>query len=139
MPETIIKKETISSDKDGTLEKVYFEGKARPDGTVSEPWEIRATGRKVQELRGAFKDSAPEMLHQGMKEWSDGGGDLTITRPDGSSDTIRADKEQLYRSMPGFGVARVKVGITVPQMPWHKACGHSKAQNCHCKGEDADG
>ena len=139
----VTKKEVISKDKDGKLEKVYFEKEARTlkreDGTeytkLVEPWELRAEGKKLQELKGAFKDSAPQMLHQGMKDWESGGGDLKITRPDGSVDVIRADKEPLYRSQPGFCQKRVRVGITMPHMPWHKPCGHSKAQHCHCGRE----
>lgn len=121
MPEEIVKTEVISSDKDGTLEKVYF--KKRPKAVTNEegvseqkmvqPWEIRATGRKVQELRGAFKDSGPEMMHEGYKEWQANGGDLKITKPDGSVDTIRADKEELYRQQPGFCQARVRPGMTI--------------------------
>ena len=144
MPETIVKTETISSDKDGTLEKVYFEKEARTvkkdDGTeetkLVQPWEVRATGRKVQELRGSFKDSGPEMFQQGLKDWEDHGGGLKITKPDGSVDEIRADKEELYRSMPGFCQSRIRPGIVMPQMPWHKACGHSRHQDCHCGGSN---
>ena len=118
MPETIVKTEPISSDKDGTLEKVYFEKRAKIDEETGEtkfvqPWEIRATGKKVQELKGAFKDSGPEMMHQGVKEWEKGGGDLKITRPDGSVDVVRADKEEMYRRQPGFCKARVRPGIEV--------------------------
>lgn len=79
------------------------------------------------------------MYHEGMKEWERGGGELKITKPDGSIDTIRADKEELYRSMPGFCSSRVRPGITIPQLPWHKPCGHSKAQRCHCGGDEVDG
>ena len=52
-------------------------------------------------------------MHDGMKEWNDNGGDLKITRPDGSVDTIRADKEDMYRRQPGFCVARVSAGLTI--------------------------
>ena len=57
------------------IEKIYEPEYDRPvlneDGTQAKnedgtdkvkrvrPWEIRATGKEVQELRGAFKDSAP--------------------------------------------------------------------------------
>lgn len=136
--EKVVKVESIANDKDGTLEKVYFEPRAVvEDGKtrISEPWEIRATGKKVNELKGAFKQQAPEMLHQGMQDWAQGGGDLKITRPDGSSDIVRADKEHLYRQMPGFCESRIRVGVVMPHMPWHKPCGHSKSQACHCEEE----
>jgi hypothetical protein len=139
----ITKRDIISQDKDGKLEKVYFQKEARiikhDDGTqetkIVEPWEIRAEGRKLQELRGAFKETAPEMLHNGMKEWEKGGGTLVVTKPDGTTDTIRADKEQMYREMHGFCKTRVRPGIMMKQMPWHKPCGHSKYQACHCEEE----
>jgi hypothetical protein len=145
--ETIVKTEVISKDKDGTLEKVYFQKEARTvkkdDGTeetkLVEPWELRATGRKTHELRGAFKESGREMFQEGLKEWDQAGGDLKITRPDGSVDTIRADKESIYRQQPGFCQTRIRPGITMPQMPWHKPCGHSRHQECHCEGENVDG
>lgn len=111
--ERIVKRESISSDKDGTLEKVWFQPQAKPDGTLTEPWEVRATGRKVNELRGAFKDTAPQMLQEGMKSWEAGGGDLVITKPDGSTDTVRADMESQYRNLPGFCETRVNPGIQV--------------------------
>jgi hypothetical protein len=138
----ITKVDLISQDKDGKIEKVYFQKEARivkkDDGTqetkIVEPWEIRAEGRKLQELKGAFKDSAPQMLHQGMKDWEAGGGNLVITTPNGT-DTIRADKEHLYRGRPGFMESRVRPGIMMEQMPWHKPCGHSKYQACHCEEE----
>ena len=118
-----------------------IEQTVNPDGTVTEKripqWEIKARGKKyVKELKGIFKDSAPQMMHEGLKEWKDKGGDLKITRPDGSVDTIRADKEdQLRASYPGFCKTRVRPGIMMPQAPWHKPCGHSKVQKCHCGGE----
>ena len=95
-----------------------FEYETGPDGKVVEKvipqWEIKAHGKKyVQELRGMFKDSAPQMMHEGFKEWNDNGGDLKITRPDGSVDTVRADKEEMYRRQPGFCESRVRPGMTI--------------------------
>lgn len=110
MPEKVVKTEVIANDKDGTLEKVYFEKQHRTsvnhetgleETKQVQPWEIRATGRKTQELKGAFKDSGPEMMHEGWKEWNSIG-ETKITRPDGSVDTVRADKEEMYRNQPGF-------------------------------------
>jgi hypothetical protein len=117
----ITKREVISEDKDGKLEKVYFQKEARiakrDDGTeytkIVEPWELRAHGRKLQELRGAFKESAPQMMHEGAKEWERHGGGEVITKPDGTTDTVRADKVAMYRERPGFCVRRIRPGITV--------------------------
>ena len=137
------KKEQKEPEKEG-IEKIdlppKIEQTIHPDGTVTEKripqWEIKARGKKyVKELRGIFKDSAPQMMHEGVKEWNAHGGDLKITRPDGSTDIIRADKEPLYRAMPGFCQTRIRPGITMPHMPWHKPCGHSRAQSCHCGGD----
>lgn len=115
--EEVVRTESISKDKDGTLEKVYFRPEARADGTLSEPWEIRATGRKVNELRGAFDDVKHSMLHESEKEWKQNGGDCVITKPDGSTDTVRADWEQNYRQMSGFCVAATKPTFLVAA-PW---------------------
>lgn len=88
----------------------------QPDGTekpeVRTPWEIRATGKDVQQLRGIFKESAKDMFHESLTEWQSIG-ETTITKPDGSTDVIRADKEHLYRSQPGFCQSRVRPGTVV--------------------------
>ena len=115
------KDQKTEPEKEG-IEKIdlppRYEYETGPDGKVVEKvipqWEIRAKGSKyVQELRGIFKDSATEMMHEGMKEWNANGGDLKITRPDGSVDTVRADKEELYRRQPGFceTATRPTVGV----------------------------
>jgi hypothetical protein len=57
----------------------------------------------VKELKGIFKESAPQMMHEGWKEWNSIG-EEKITRPDGSVDTVRADKLEMYRKQPGFCV-----------------------------------
>jgi hypothetical protein len=98
-----------------------FEYETGPDGKVVEKvipqWEIRAHGKKyVQELRGMFKDSAPQMMHDGWKEWN-AIGEEKITRPDGSVDTVRADKVEMYRRQPGFCVAATRPTFTV-NAPW---------------------
>lgn len=106
------------------IEKVYLPPEARtvknPDGTETTkmvtPWEIRASGKEVNELKGAFKDSGHQMMHEGWKEWNSIG-ETKITRPDGSVDTVRADKEQLYRQQPGFCVSATRPGI-VCDVPW---------------------
>ena len=141
----MLKQPTKEPLKEG-IEKIdlppRIEQTVNPDGTVTEKkipqWEIKARGVKyVKELKGIFKDSAPQMIHEGMKEWNDNGGDLRITRADGSSDIIRADKEQMLRATyPGLCQHRLRPGITMPHMPWHKPCGHSKVQACHCGGDD---
>jgi len=125
MSEHAEKIEVIESDADGTLERVTFpecwKMVRQKDGTekaeLLHPWELRATGKKTNELRGAFKDVKDSMLHEGMEDWNRGGGDLKITRPDGSVDTVRADKEQLYRQMPGFCEHAVRPTV-VCNVPW---------------------
>lgn len=108
------------------IEKVYLPPEQRsvlnPDGTVKEvktvnPWEIRATGKDVQQLRGIFKESGQDMMHEGMKEWDAHGGGVKITRPDGSVDTVRADKEAMYRAHPGFCVTATRPTF-VCEVPW---------------------
>lgn len=121
----VTKTDVISKDKHGTLEKVYFAKEARivkrDDGTeytkLVEPWEIRAKGvKKVKELRGAFKESAPQMFHENWKEWKRIG-EETITKPDGSTDVVRADKLQGYREMPGFCVHATRPTFLLA-VPW---------------------
>jgi hypothetical protein len=108
-----------------SIEKVYLPPEQRTilntDGTVKEvktvnPWEIRATGKDVQQLRGIFKDSAPQMMHEGFQEWKSIG-ETKITRPDGSVDTVRADKEEMYRKQPGFCVHATRPTFTL-NVPW---------------------
>jgi hypothetical protein len=89
-----------------------FEYETGQDGKVIEKkipqWEIRAHGKKyVQELRGIFKESAPQMAHEQWLEWNKIG-DEKITRPDGSVDTVRADKVDMYRQHPGFCVTATR-------------------------------
>lgn len=121
----VTKTDVIAKDKHGSLEKVYFEKEMRivnhDDGTQSqklvEPWEIRAKGNKhLQALRGAFKESGPQMFHDNWKEWKRIG-EETITKPDGSTDVVRADKLQSYREMPGYCVHATKPTFTV-NVPW---------------------
>ena len=119
-----VRVEQLANDKDGTLEKRYFRPEARivknDDGTQTqktvEPWEVHATGKKCYELKGAFKDSAPQMMQDGWKEWQKIG-EVTITKPDGSTDVVRADKEQMYRDQPGFCVHATKPTFTC-NVPW---------------------
>lgn len=142
----VIKREIISQDKDGTLEKIWEQPYDRltvqEDGTEKtervEPWEVRATGKKVQELRGAFKESAPQMLHE-QAELNKKIGMQRITLADGSVDSVRADHVDKLRARPGVCRTRIRPGITMPQMPWHKPCGHSRYQTCHCEGDNLDG
>ena len=120
-----VKTEPKPKPKEG-IEKVYLPPEQRtvlnPDGTVKEvktvtPWEIRATGVKyVKELKGIFKESAPQMMHEGWKEWNSVG-EEKITRPDGSVDTVRADKVAMYRQQPGFCVAATRPTFNLA-VPW---------------------
>jgi hypothetical protein len=120
LPANIIKREIISQDKDGTLEKVWEQPYDRvtiqEDGTEKiervEPWEIRATGRKTQELRGAFKDSAPQMLHESA-ELNRKIGMEKLTLANGSVDEFRADHIDMLRTGPGVGVRRVRPGVVI--------------------------
>lgn len=106
------------------IEKVWLPPEKRtvknPDGTETtktvNPWEIRASGKEVNELSDAFKDSGPEMMHEGWKEWNSIG-ETTITKPDGSTDVVRADKEHLYQAMPGFCKSATRPTFTV-NVPW---------------------
>jgi len=106
------------------IEKTYLPPEARterqPDGTwktkMVTPWEIKATGKEVNELSDAFKDSGPAMMHESWKEWKSIG-EETITKPDGSTDTVRADKLDQYRQMPGFCVSATRPTFTV-NVPW---------------------
>ena len=125
------------------IEKVYLPPEQRPvlnpDGTVKEvktvhPWEIRASGKEVQELRGVFKDSAPQMMHEGFNEWKSIG-ETKITRPDGSVDTVRADKEAMYRSQPGFCVSATRPIFTVHGFGSMKKEGITRARYLYSKGE----
>ena len=79
-------------------------------------WEIKATGKEVYELRGVFKDSAPQMMHDGWLEWQRIGEEV-ITKPDGSTDIVRADHLDNYRRQPGFCVKATRPTFTC-NAPW---------------------
>lgn len=119
-----VRTEVISSDKDGTLEKRYFPKEMRQtkaeDGTVKmetiEPWEVHATGKKCQELRGAFKESGPQMTHEKLEEIKKVG-EAKITRPDGSVFKVRADTERVFRDQPGYCVHATRPTFTC-NVPW---------------------
>jgi len=119
-----VRTELLESDKDGTLEKRWFRKEARnvkgEDGTerteIVEPWEIHATGKKCYELKGAFKDSGPQMMHEKMME-IEKIGEVTITRPDGSLFRVRADKEHLFLDQPGYCQHAVRPTFTC-NVPW---------------------
>lgn len=125
------------------IEKVYLPPEQRSilndDGTVREvktvtPWEIRASGREVQELRGVFKDSAPQMMHESWQKAQRIG--LTkITKPDGTSDEVLADKEALYRQQPGFCVSAVRPTFTMPGFGGMKAAGLTRMRIRYSNGE----
>jgi hypothetical protein len=114
------------------ITKTYLPPEARTvqneDGTETTkmvtPWEVKwekdekkdPEGKERHELDDVFKDSAPQMMHDGWKEW-DAIGETTITKPDGSTDVVRADKEHLYRSQPGFCVHATRPTFTC-NVPW---------------------
>lgn len=115
---------TSPKQKEG-IEKIdlppRFEYETGPDGKVVEKvipqWEVRAHGKKyVKELSGMFKDSAPQMAHEQWKEWHSIG-EEKITRPDGSVDTVRADKVEMYREHAGFCVAATRPTFNI-DVPW---------------------
>jgi hypothetical protein len=122
--DTPVRVELLESDKDGTLEKRWFKKEGRnvrgDDGTerveIVEPWEVHATGKKCYELKGAFKDSGPQMTHEKLTEIKKIG-ETTITRPDGSLFTVRADKEHLFRDQPGYCQRAVRPTM-VCNVPW---------------------
>lgn len=116
--------ETKEPQKEG-IEKIdlppRFEYETGPDGKTIEKvipqWEIKAHGKKyVQELKGIFKDSAPQMMHETWKEWKSIG-EEKITRPDGSVDTVRADMVDKYRAHPGFCATAIRPTFVV-DVPW---------------------
>lgn len=114
------------------ITKTYLPPEARtvknPDGTETTkmvtPWEVKwekdekkdPEGKERHELDDVFKDSGPEMMHEGFNEWKSIG-ETKITRPDGSTDIVRADKEELYRRQPGFCVKATRPTFTV-NVPW---------------------
>lgn len=81
-----------------------------------EPYEIKATGKDCMELMGAFKDSKDAMLHEQSIAW-DRVGETKITLPNGQVDTVRADKEQLYRNQPGCCKHATRPTFVV-DVPW---------------------
>lgn len=97
-------------------------------------WEINATGKEVHELDGIFKDSAPQMMHETWKEWKEIG-ETVITRPDGSKDTIRADKEQLYRNHEGFCVHAVRPTFSVDGFGGMKRAGLTRFKARYVNGQ----
>jgi hypothetical protein len=118
---------TSPKPKEG-IEKIdlppRFEYETGPDGKVIEKvipqWEIRATGKKyVQELRGIFKGSGEQMLHESLME-NKAIGLEKITRPDGSTDEVRADKVEMYRRQPGFCVHATRPTFVL-NVPWEGA------------------
>jgi len=79
-------------------------------------WEINASGKEVGELQGMFKDSAPQMMHETWKEWK-AIGEEKITKPDGSTDVVRADQVENYRRMEGFCVSATRPTFAC-NVPW---------------------
>jgi hypothetical protein len=79
-------------------------------------WEINATGKEVNELEGIFKESAPQMMHDTWKQWRDIG-EEKITKPDGSTDVVRADHLETYRKIPGFCQAATRPTFSC-NVPW---------------------
>ena len=97
-------------------------------------WEINATGKEVNELEGIFKDSAPQMMHDTWKEWQSVG-EATITKPDGSTDVVRADHFENYRQMPGFCVKATKPTFMVNGFGGMKAAGIRRMKIRYHNGE----
>ena len=126
------------------IEKVYLPKEQRTvlntDGTIKDvkevtPWEVRASGKEVQELRGMFKDTAPAMMHETWKEWKSIG-KTVITRPNGAAPIeIRADKEAHYRGYPGFCKTRVRAGVTISGFGGMKASGLTRSKILYKDGE----
>lgn len=132
-----------AQQKEG-IEKVYLaprhETVNNEDGTVTvkeiPQWEVRAKGKKyVKELRGMFKDSAQDMMHQSLKENKAAGGDVKITRPDGSVDTVRADREDMVRRMPGFCVHATRPTFTMDGFGGMKSSGFTRMRIRYHNGQ----
>ena len=98
----------------------------REDGTVETKhipqWEINATGKEVYELEGIFKNSAPDMMHETWKEWKSIG-EETITKPDGSTDVVRADWVDRYKAHEGFCVKSIRPTFSMDGMGGMRAQG----------------
>ena len=125
------------------IEKVWLPPEQKsvlnPDGTVKEvktvrPWEIRATGKEVQELRGVFKESAPQMMHESWRK-AQKVGMTKITRPDGSTDDVLADTEAMYRQQPGFCVSATRPTFTMSGFGGMRRDGITKMRIRYRNGE----
>lgn len=110
----------------------------REDGTVETKhipqWEINATGKEVNELEGIFKDSAPQMMHETWKEWKSIG-EETITKPDGTTDVVRADWVDRYRQQDGFCKAAVRPTFAVDGFGGMKAAGLTRMRIRYHNGQ----
>lgn len=98
------------------IEKVWLpkEARIKKDGTteIVEPWEIRATGKDVQALKGALKENAEKEFHEHVQE-DEKIGMEKITRPDGSVDEVRADWVPRLRQEYGFCRHAVRSSISI--------------------------
>lgn len=111
-----------------------FDEHGKPMEETVRPWRIEATGKEVNELRGTFKDTAPQMLHESAKEWEARGGSVKITKPNGEVDDVRADLLDRYRAKPGFCKTRIRPGITVSGFGGMRKRGISRYRAVYSKG-----
>lgn len=74
------------------------------------------------------------MMQDGWKEWQKYGQE-TITKPDGTTDVVRADKLQMYRDQPGFCVQRIRPGITISGFGGMKREGLTRMRIRYSNGE----
>lgn len=97
-------------------------------------WEVNATGKEVHELEGIFKESAPQMMHETWKEWQSIG-EETITKPDGSTDVVRADQVKNYRQIDGFCVKATRPTFVVNGFGGMRAAGLTRCRIRYHNGE----
>mgnify|MGYP001478760318 CR=1 FL=1 len=115
-----------------------FEEVKREDGTTEiktiPRWEIKASGKEVQELKGIFKDSAPQMMHEGLAEFKRIGG-TRVSLPNGSTDVVRSDMVEKYRGMPGFCVNATRPTFTFDGFGGMKAAGLTRMRIRYHNGQ----
>ena len=97
-------------------------------------WEINATGKEVNELEGIFKGSATQMMHDSWKEWQSIG-EATITKPDGSTDVVRADHFENYRAQAGFCEKATKPTFVMNGFGGMKAAGITRMKIRYHNGQ----
>lgn len=91
-------------------------------------WEIKATGKDVQALKGMMKDAADECNARNEKANKEIGL-IEIETPSGRRDVIREDQA---RRLQRKGYAPTRKSFIVPDLPWLK----KKRSKKHDSGEN---